>query len=33
MTALIACMRKLLIIMNVLIKKKQYWTFEQTQLS
>ena len=29
MTAIIACMRKLLTIMNVLIKKKQCWIFEQ----
>lgn len=33
MTALIACMRKLLIIMNALIKNQQCWTFEQMQLS
>ncbi|QLZ68475.1 hypothetical protein FOLKNPGA_01254 [Legionella sp. PC1000] len=28
MTALIACMRKLLIIMNAMIRKKQCWIFE-----
>lgn len=33
MSALIACMRKLLIIMNALIRKQQCWIFEQTQLS
>lgn len=33
MTALIACMRKLLVIMNAMIKKKQCWVFEQNQLS
>ncbi|MDP3268625.1 MAG: IS110 family transposase [Legionella sp.] len=33
MTALIACMRKLLIIMNAMIRKKQCWIFEQMQLS
>lgn len=33
MTALIACMRKLLIIMNAMIKKKQCWFFEHIQLS
>lgn len=33
MTALIACMRKLIIIMNAMIKKKQYWMFEHSQLS
>lgn len=32
MTALIACMRKLLIIMNAMIRKKQCWMFEQKQL-
>lgn len=33
MTALIACMRKLLIIMNAMVKKSQCWIFEQYQLS
>jgi len=33
MTALIACMRKLLIIMNALIRKEECWIFEQNQLS
>ncbi|MGQ3890361.1 transposase, partial [Legionella sp. CNM-1927-20] len=33
MTALIACMRKLLIIMNAIIKKKQPWFFEPKLLS
>lgn len=33
MAALIACMRKLLIIMNAMIKKKQCWTFEPIQPS
>lgn len=32
MTALIACMRKLLIIMNALIKKEECWISEQNQL-
>lgn len=33
MTALIACMRKLLIIMNAMIRKNQCWIFEPIQLS
>jgi transposase len=33
MTAIIACMRKLLIIMNAMIRKQECWTFEQIQLS
>jgi transposase len=32
-TALIACMRKLLIIMNAMIRKNECWIFEQKQLS
>lgn len=33
MTALIACMRKLLVIMNAMIRKQECWMFEQIQLS
>lgn len=33
MTAIIACMRKLLIIMNAMIRKQEWWAFEQIQLS
>jgi transposase len=33
MTAVIACMRKLLIILNAMIRKKQCWIFDQNQLS
>lgn len=33
MTALIACMRKLLIIMNAMIRKNQYWKSEFIQLA
>lgn len=33
MTAIIACMRKLIIIMNALVRKNECWKFEQIQLS
>jgi transposase len=33
MTAIIACMRKLLIIMNAMIRKQECWNFERIQLS